>query len=313
MTDTLNRRQGVPAVHRRPVGRRGVRRDARRREPGHRRGRRRPSRRRASGRRPRRRRGREAFETWSLTTPQTRSLALLKIADILDANADELGRLESSQTGKPTGAADRRDDDVVRPVPLLRRRLPGHGGPRGHRVPRGPHLDGPPRPGRGRRVDRPVELPAVHGGLEARARRSRPATRSSSSRPPARRSRALRFAELIADELPDGRAQRARRLRRGDGRPARRAPEGPDGLDHRRHGDRQAHRGDRGGHRQAAPPRARRQGPGHRVRRRRRRAGGRDHQVGRLLEQRPGLHRGLPRDRRPGGLRQLRRRPHRTR
>src|SRR5262245_43086441 len=42
-----------------------------------------------------------AFETWSLTTPQTRSLALLKIADILDANADELGRLESSQTGKP--------------------------------------------------------------------------------------------------------------------------------------------------------------------------------------------------------------------
>ena len=47
----------------------------------------------------------DAFETWSLTTPQTRSLALLKIADILDENADELGRLESSQTGKPTGAA----------------------------------------------------------------------------------------------------------------------------------------------------------------------------------------------------------------
>jgi aminobutyraldehyde dehydrogenase len=46
-----------------------------------------------------------AFEGWSLTTPQTRSLALLKIADIIDANADELGRLESSQTGKPTGAA----------------------------------------------------------------------------------------------------------------------------------------------------------------------------------------------------------------
>ena len=46
-----------------------------------------------------------AFETWSLTTPQTRSLALLKIADILDANADELGRLESSQTGKPTQVA----------------------------------------------------------------------------------------------------------------------------------------------------------------------------------------------------------------
>jgi 1-pyrroline dehydrogenase len=47
----------------------------------------------------------DAFETWSLTTPQTRSLALLKIADILDANADELGRIESSQTGKPTQVA----------------------------------------------------------------------------------------------------------------------------------------------------------------------------------------------------------------
>ena len=46
-----------------------------------------------------------AFESWSLTTPQTRSLALLKVADILEANADELGRLESSQTGKPVGAA----------------------------------------------------------------------------------------------------------------------------------------------------------------------------------------------------------------
>ena len=46
-----------------------------------------------------------AFETWGLTTPQTRSLALLKIADILDEHADELGRLESSQTGKPIPAA----------------------------------------------------------------------------------------------------------------------------------------------------------------------------------------------------------------
>jgi 1-pyrroline dehydrogenase len=47
----------------------------------------------------------EAFESWSLTTPQTRSLALLKVADLLDANADEIGRLESLQTGKPVQAA----------------------------------------------------------------------------------------------------------------------------------------------------------------------------------------------------------------
>jgi 1-pyrroline dehydrogenase len=46
-----------------------------------------------------------AFDTWSLTTPQARSLALLRVADIIDANAEELGRLESRQTGKPTQAA----------------------------------------------------------------------------------------------------------------------------------------------------------------------------------------------------------------
>jgi len=46
-----------------------------------------------------------AFESWSLTTPQTRSLALLKVADLLDENADEIGRLESLQTGKPVQAA----------------------------------------------------------------------------------------------------------------------------------------------------------------------------------------------------------------
>ena len=46
-----------------------------------------------------------AFEKWSLTTPQTRSLALLKVADLLDEHADEIGRLESLQTGKPIQAA----------------------------------------------------------------------------------------------------------------------------------------------------------------------------------------------------------------
>jgi 1-pyrroline dehydrogenase len=47
----------------------------------------------------------KAFATWSLTTPQDRSLALLKIADIFEANSDELGRIESSQTGKPVDFA----------------------------------------------------------------------------------------------------------------------------------------------------------------------------------------------------------------
>jgi 1-pyrroline dehydrogenase len=46
-----------------------------------------------------------AFDTWKHTTPQDRSLMLLKIADSLDAEADELGRLESANAGKPVAAA----------------------------------------------------------------------------------------------------------------------------------------------------------------------------------------------------------------
>ncbi len=46
-----------------------------------------------------------AFETWQHTTPQDRSLLLLKLADLLESRADELGRLESRNAGKPVGAA----------------------------------------------------------------------------------------------------------------------------------------------------------------------------------------------------------------
>jgi 1-pyrroline dehydrogenase len=46
-----------------------------------------------------------AFETWKQTTPQDRSLILLKIADSLEAAGDEIGRLESANAGKPVGAA----------------------------------------------------------------------------------------------------------------------------------------------------------------------------------------------------------------
>ena len=46
-----------------------------------------------------------AFESYKKTTPQDRSLLLLKVADRLEAKADELGRLESANAGKPVGAA----------------------------------------------------------------------------------------------------------------------------------------------------------------------------------------------------------------
>jgi betaine-aldehyde dehydrogenase len=45
----------------------------------------------------------EAFEAWGDTTPQERSNALLKIADAIDARADEIVQVEVRDTGKPIG------------------------------------------------------------------------------------------------------------------------------------------------------------------------------------------------------------------
>jgi 1-pyrroline dehydrogenase len=59
----------------------------------------------------------KAFETWKQTTPQDRSLLLLKIADALESKADELGRIESANAGKPVGAAI---DEMYTSVDLFR-------------------------------------------------------------------------------------------------------------------------------------------------------------------------------------------------
>src|SRR3954449_2751711 len=44
---------------------------------------------------------RGAFEGWSTTTPGERSLALLRLADAIEANGDELAELEARNAGKP--------------------------------------------------------------------------------------------------------------------------------------------------------------------------------------------------------------------
>ncbi len=46
-----------------------------------------------------------AFETWQDTTPGERSLMLLKLADRIDQNAEELAMLEADNVGKPIGLA----------------------------------------------------------------------------------------------------------------------------------------------------------------------------------------------------------------
>jgi betaine-aldehyde dehydrogenase len=43
----------------------------------------------------------DAFASWSQTTPSERQAALLKVADLVEAHADELVALESENTGKP--------------------------------------------------------------------------------------------------------------------------------------------------------------------------------------------------------------------
>ena len=43
----------------------------------------------------------KAFETWSQTTPSERQLALFRIADALEARAEEAADVESENTGKP--------------------------------------------------------------------------------------------------------------------------------------------------------------------------------------------------------------------
>jgi len=44
-------------------------------------------------------------ETWRHTTPQDRSRMLLQMADAMESHAEELGRLEAENAGKPVGAA----------------------------------------------------------------------------------------------------------------------------------------------------------------------------------------------------------------
>mgnify|MGYP000140175989 CR=1 FL=1 len=67
----------------------------------------------------------DAFALWSQTSPKDRSTLLLKLADAIDAQAEELARLESQNCGKPFAAAlnDEIGNDamerqsVIKPLP----------------------------------------------------------------------------------------------------------------------------------------------------------------------------------------------------
>ncbi|HWK25040.1 MAG TPA: gamma-aminobutyraldehyde dehydrogenase [Solirubrobacter sp.] len=61
---------------------------------------------------------RAAFDGWANTTPGERSLALLKLADALEANGDALAELEARNAGKPLQAV--KDDEIGALVDNLR-------------------------------------------------------------------------------------------------------------------------------------------------------------------------------------------------
>ena len=61
---------------------------------------------------------RAAFDTWATTTPGERALALLKIADAIEAHADELAGLEADNAGKPIEAF--KNDEIPFMVDNLR-------------------------------------------------------------------------------------------------------------------------------------------------------------------------------------------------
>jgi betaine-aldehyde dehydrogenase len=61
---------------------------------------------------------RKAFETWGTTTPAERATALLKLADAIEDNADEIAELESANAGKPLQTF--KDDEIPAMVDNLR-------------------------------------------------------------------------------------------------------------------------------------------------------------------------------------------------
>ena len=201
----------------------------------------------------------EAFEKWQDTTPGERSLMLLKLADIIEKNGDELAALEADNVGKPIGLAK---SEVPFMVDNLRffagacRCLEGKAA--GEYLGR-LHEHDPAGAGGRRRLDRAVELPPHDGRLEdrpgARGRqhgRAQALGADAVDVPPPRGARRGR--------LPARRLQRDHGARRACRRGAGQAPARQHGLSHRGRRHRQGGREGRRRDPQASPSRARRQG-----------------------------------------------------
>ena len=126
-------------------------------------------------------RARAAFPAWRALAPGDRAARMRALVGAMEAEHEAARGARGAQRRQADRLRAGRDRDGDRDDPLLlggarapaRRHDPG-------RRRAGVHV---PRAARRRRPDHPVELPAGDRLLEARARRSRPATRSCSSPP----------------------------------------------------------------------------------------------------------------------------------
>ncbi len=221
---------------------------------------------------------RAAFESgpWPKMAPNARAKLLWKLADALEANADEFALIETLDNGKPlkmsrlvdvAGSADRIRYYAGWATKLSGQTvdlsIPGQWHAFTLREPIG--VAGP---------DRAVELPADDGGEQDGAGAGRRLHRD----PQARRADAAFGAAPrrahAGSGLPRGRGEHHHRLRRDRGRGHHRAPGRRQGLVHRLDRGRQADPQGRDRESEARHARARRQVADHRVPRRRYRRGG---------------------------------------
>ena len=232
----------------------------------------------------------EAFPGWRDSTPAERSLALLRIADAIESHADELVKAESQNTGKPIALTLSEEIppmvDQIRFFAGAARMLEGRSA--------GEYMSGFTSFIRREPIGvcaavTPWNYPmmmAVWKFGPALAAGNTMVLKPSDTTPVS----TLLLAELMGEFLPPG----VFNVVCGDRDTGRALVTNPVPQMVSITGSVRAGRG--GGHRgrgrpQEGPPRAGRQGAGHRVRRRRPGQDGRGHRDRRVLQRRPGLHR----------------------
>ena len=248
----------------------------------------------------------KAFEKWRWTTPGERQQALLKLADVIEENAEELVGIESENTGKPVSLTLSEEIppmvDQIRFFAGAARVLEGKSSGeymRGHtssvrREPIGPVAQVAP-------WNYPMMM-SVWKFAPALAAGNTVVLKPSDTTP----ASSAWMVEKMQDIFPPGVCNLVCGDRdTGAALTAHKIPQLVSITGSTRAGIAVASAA--AARPQARPPRARRQGAGRGLRRRRHRGSGRGHLHRRPLQRRPGLHRRDPGDRPGGDLRRVRR------